>query len=501
MTRTVRSSRGVLAAGLLFLSAAPAYAAGAEVEGSHPETSKEQSGIRGRRFSIYLKDRERVELPQDLSAVSIYAWVQTKNGFAYYEGQGSANGTFTVAGVPRGATYALWVGDFYVVGTERELDLSREYLGRPDAEIPSEPTALTFNVDRLAPWRAGDSLQLFSGGAATALFDVQDAFEVGALSEGDTRLEGALVDFSTQPFGTLIDGAKGDTALVTRLSAKVSGTKPYQAVTQVFRPAPFTMVPGQETTLHGSFQDVPQREWLAYDYRAASFNVHLADVHPRAVPSATLAPFVTVSVAPYTAKHGYYASAIPDVLVAPLEEGRPAPMTYGNPYPRDWPLVLGISSYTSVSYSLNGTQPWTTTGPFGTTVELSGSSYQRIEPLMSPVRDVRVDGVSADEDQVLGSLTPTLRWSPPAVGRPGDYMVTFFRLVEDGTRTRTQGAVSFRTTARELTVPPGALVPGATYVVRIRSLREGNVDLGRYLFRQDFPNAYAYAFTGILRAP
>ncbi len=127
-----------------------------------------------------------------------------------------------------------------------------------------------------------------------------------------------------------------------------------------------------------------------------------------------------VSVAPYTAKHGFYANAIPDVLVAPLEEGRPVPMLYGNPFPRDWPFVVGFSSYSTVSYSLNGTQPWGATG-------------------------------------ILGS------------------------------------------TARELTVPPGVLVSGATYVARIRSLREGNVDLGKYLFRQGFPNAYA--FTGILRAP
>ncbi|MFP2924051.1 hypothetical protein ACLESO_02300 [Pyxidicoccus sp. 3LG] len=490
-----------MAAGMLFLSFPSAAPAHAEVEGAPREKSREQSGVRGRRFDIYLKGRERVAVPRDLSAVPIYAWVRTRDGFAYYEGQGTAQGTFTVAGVPRGATYALWAGDLYMVGTERELDLSQEFLGRPDAAVPSEPTALTFNVDGLTPWRAGDGFQLFSAGAATALFDVQDSFEAGAPSEGDTRLAGALVDFSTQPFGTLIDGTKGDTALVTRLSAKVAGEKSYQAVTQVFRPEPFTMVPGQETTLQGSFQDVPQRELLAYDFRAASYDIHRADVHPRAVPSATFSPALTVSVAPYTAKHGYYALAIPDVLIAPLEEGRPVPMTYGNPFPRDWPLVLSYATYSSVAFSLNGTQPWVTTATFGTTVELTGSPYQRIEPLMTPARDLRVDGVSAYEDQVLGSLTPTLRWAPPAVGRPGDYMVTFFRVVEDGTRTRTQGNVTFLTTARELTVPPGVLVSGATYVARIRSLREGNVDLGRYPFRQDFPNAYAYAFTGILRAP
>ncbi|NMO22286.1 hypothetical protein HPC49_37560 [Pyxidicoccus fallax] len=494
-------SSGVMAAGLLFLSAAPAYAVGAEVEGAAQEKSREKSGIKGRRFDIYLKDRERVEVPHDLSAVSIYAWVQTRSGFVRYEGQGTAQGTFTVAGVPRGARYSLWVGDLYVSGTERELDLSREYLGRPDAAVPSEPTALTFNVDGLTPWRTGDTLQLFSGGAATALFDVQDSFEAGPLSEGDTRLQGALVDFSAQPFGTLIDGTRGDTALVTRLSAKVSGDKSYQAVTQVFRPAPFTMVAGQETVIQGSFQDVPQRELLVYDYRTSSFDTHLADVHPRAVPSATRASLFTVSVAPYTAKHGYYATAIPDVLAAPLEEGRPVPMTYGNPYPRDWPLVISFARYSSVAFSLNGTQPWVATGMFGTTAELSGSPYQRIEPLMSPVRDIRVDGVSADDDQALGSLTPTLRWAPPAVGRPGNHLVTFFRLTEDGTRTRIQGTVTFMTAERELTVPPGVLVPGAAYVARIQSLREGNVDLSRYLFRQDFPNAYAYAFTGILHAP
>lgn len=153
-----------------------------------------------------------------------------------------------------------------------------------------------------------------------------------------------------------------------------------------------------------------------------------------------------VSVAPYTAKHGGYANAIPGVLVAPLEEGRPAPVLHGNPFPRDWPFVIGSSGYSTLSYSLNGTQPWGATGILGSTAELSGASHQRIEPMMSPVRDGRVDGVSADGDQVLGSLTPTLRWSPPAAGRPADYTVTFIRRVEDGTRTRTQGRARVKRT-------------------------------------------------------
>jgi hypothetical protein len=87
------------------------------------------------------------------------------------------------------------------------------------------------------------------------------------------------------------------------------------------------------------------------------------------------------------------------------------------------------------------------------------------------------------------------------VGNPGNYTVTFIRLAENGTRTYRHSLIAFRTTARELEVPPGVLVSGATYVVRIHALREGNVDLGKHPFHQGFPNAYSPAFTGMLRAP
>ncbi len=490
MSRLPTSS--LLASGLLLLGAVPSVSA----------QELCASGIRGHRAFLHDTARGLREVPVDLSAVSIDAWVQGADGqFTLYPGQGFADGTFSVPGVPEGATYTLRVGNElpWFTGTERRLDLSEYRVGRVDQRTPEQSTPLVFDVDGLHPWQSGDLLQLISANAGMVVIDMHDWLTPSTPVDGDTRLSSASFELAGSSENRLVDASRGDTAVLTHLSRPTAG--PYRALTQVFTPAPFTTVEGQSTFLSGQFTDVPQTESLTYEFHDADFAQFRADMHPRAEPTPGRAPVLVVSAMPTGYAHGFFSS-IPDLLEAELQEGTPSePLRYGSPFPAAWRPVATVSYPLSVNYSLDGARPTRQSGSATHTDLLRRVVGRPIAPLLTPARELRVDGAPATDDRGLMSLTPELSWSAPAVGRPSGYEVWVRELYVLGTRTVAGLPVRLRTAQSRVTVPPGVLASGRAYYVTVRALRQGSVDQARQPLRTDFPAASATAFSGILRAP
>jgi hypothetical protein len=482
----------LVATGLFLLGAAPS----ASAQMSHA------SGIRGHRALLHDTASGLHKVPVDLSSLAIEAWVQGADGqFTLYPGQGFANGTFSVPGVPAGATYTLRVGDElpWFTGTERRLDLSEYRLGRVDQRTPEVSTPLVFDVEGLHPWQTGDLLQLVSANAGMVVIDMHDWLSPGAPVDGDTRLSSATFELAWSSENRLVDAARGDTAVLTHLSRPTAA--PYRALTQVFTPGPFTTVEGQGTSLSGQFTDVPQTESLTYTFHDADFARVRADMHPRAEPTPGRSPTLVVSAMPTGYARGFFSS-IPDLLDAELQEGTPAePLRYGNPFPAAWGPVASVSYPLSVNYALDGARPTRQSGSATHTDLLHKVVGQPIVPLLTPVTDLRIDGTPAADDRVLASLTPGVSWSAPAVGRPSGYEVWVRELSVVGTRTVAGLPVRLRTAATQVTLPPGVLASGRAYYVTVRALRQGSVDLARQPLRTDFPFAAVSAFSGILRAP
>ncbi|WP_164010371.1 hypothetical protein [Pyxidicoccus trucidator] len=490
MSRLPTSS--LLASGLLLLGAIPSASA-QEVCAS---------GIQGHRAFLHDTARGLRKVPVDLSAVPIDAWVQGADGqFTLYPGQGFADGTFSVPGVPEGATYTLRVGDElpWFTGTERRLDLSEFRLGRVDQAMPVESTPLVFDVDGLHPWQSGDLLQLISANAGMVVIDAHDWLSPGTPVDGDTRLSSATFELAWSSENRLVDAAHGDTAMLTHLSRPTAA--PYRALTQVFTPAPFTTVEGQSTFLSGQFTDVPQTESLTYTFHDADFAVARADLHPDAEPTPGRAPSLVVSAMPTGYAHGFFSS-IPDLLDTDLQEGTPSePLRYGNPFPAAWRPVATVVYPLSVNYALDGTRPTRQSGSLVHTDVLRRVVGRPLAPILTPVRDMRVEGAPGTLNRVLQSLTPEVSWSAPAVGVPSGYEVWVRELYVLGTRTVAGIPLRLRTAQSRVTLPPGALESGRSYYLTVRALRQGSVDLARQPLRTDFPTASASAFSGILRAP
>lgn len=483
-------TQSLLATSLLLLTAASSALA-----------AERAPGIHGHRAFLHDTARGLREVPVDLSTVPVEAWVRGEDGqFTLYPGQGQADGTFSVPGVPEGATYTLRVGDElpFFTGTERRLDLSEHRLGRVDQATPVEPTPLVFDVEGMLPWQSGDVLQLVSANAGMVVIDAQGALTPEGPADGDTRLASAF-DLSWSSENRLVDAARGDSVQLTRLSRPTAA--PYQALTQVFTPPPFTTPEGRSTFLSGHFTDVPQTESLTYDFHAAPFAEASAAIHPRVEPTPGRAPSLIVSAVPSGQTHGFFSS-IPDLLWADLQEGSPEePLRYGNPFPASWRPVVGVYYPVSVTYSLDGARPTRQSASFSSTDLLHKVVGRPFAPLLSPARDVRIDGAPAGLDRPLGSLTPTLTWAPPAVGVPSGYEVWVRELFVLGTRTVAGLPVQLRTTQTQVTLPPGVLASGRSYFFSVRALRRGSVDLGRQPLRSDFPVADVATLSGIQLAP
>ncbi|NTX62080.1 hypothetical protein HUA74_15575 [Myxococcus sp. CA051A] len=484
----------LLATGLFLLStAAPA---------STNEAGKATVGIRGHRHFIHHTSEGKQKVTVDLSSVPIEAWAQGADGsFFHYPGTGASDGTFVVPGIPPGATYTLRVGDElpWFSSVERRLDLSEHKLGRVGQRTPDSSTHLVFDVGAMRPWLPGDLLQLISANAGMVVIDLHGGFDEGAPTAGNTELAQASFNLAWSSENRLVDSAQGDSAMLTHLATSATGDS--RSLTEVFIPAPFTTPEGQSTLLQGGFTEVAQTEQFSYEFHEAAFTPAIADVHPRAERTPGRQPELGVSVLPAGKGPGFFSS-IPDLLEADLHEGSPAlPLRYGNPFPREWPAVVSVVYPVSVTFALAGTQPTRQSAGVSYTNLLRKVEGQPLAPLLTPVRSLSIDGAVATVDQTMTSLTPTLSWSAPAAGTPSAHEVSIRRLFVSGTRTVAALGVRIRTAQSHVTLPPGVLVPGASYIMSVRAFRQGDLDLSRHPLRTDFPVANATAFTGILTAP
>jgi hypothetical protein len=206
--------------------------------------------VGGTALDVHVTEGGPVTQPVDLSGRTIAALVQGgAGGFTRYAGSGRADGTFEVPGVPA-QPYYLRVDDEYWFGSVRRWDLGRPWTGRADAvKVPdSSSTQLIVDATGLAPWEHDDDLTLFALGSAAwgSLLD-------GALDtpdDGVTELRGFHIDFARLLRPTLVEGGRGDRALIVQTrSHELQPGVTYHTITRVLRPEAFTMTLGASTRL------------------------------------------------------------------------------------------------------------------------------------------------------------------------------------------------------------------------------------------------------------
>jgi len=450
--------------------------------------------VTGTRVRHYvLGDGGVVDVPTDFTSAAVSAELPVDGGVVTVPGAGDASGNFTIRGIPSAPFYLRWFGT-YVFGSATMFDLGEWILGRPDQAAPTSPTMLQINLTNAAPWAAGDTLELFSMNAGTAVFRLESAFNPGS---GATALNGAF-DLQKAVYGNLIDSSKGDDAFLIQLVTDSNNGVPYQRLAKLATFAPFTTQNGVGQTIAAAMTDVPQSGSLMLAWTRSQFAQYRTAVNPQA--TADYDAF-NVFAQPGGLAHGSFSST-PDVAIATPPAGTSdvsLTMTWGNPFPATWPLVGAATSAFAVSYTAAGATPKTFDGTV-TSFSPLASLPAAVVPVISPVQSPTIDGNDAFAGGAAASETPVIAWSAPALGTPAGYAVSLYLIRNGGGATAFDQVATFYTKEPSVTIPLGVLIGGQSYFVDITAYADA-VDRSVTPFWAALPTASADVLSGAVTIP
>jgi hypothetical protein len=422
------------------------------------------------------------------------------------------DGQFSLPGVC-GSPYLLSVnqvsfltgfpGPIYIATDSCAPDLSVDRLGRVDATPPAPGTSLALDVRGLDGWDANDDLQLISPGAGLGFSSIPGLL-ASQPAEGATSVQ-ASVDYGAlaAPVGAgLIDARRGDRSLLTQLAGGFvdEGDVFFRiALTRAAALPDLVVTDGAATPVSAELVAVPQTTRTGSIQRDA-FAALADSVHPGAFPYEQA---MHVNVVPIGVNrlslNGY--PDVTEVASLPGTGDLPVTLTFGDPYPREWPRIGNLFGYYEVDLSVP-----TASGALIYTQFAIVSSWNLLDtfmhhlaPTVSPVRAPRIAGRDLLADQTGVSTTPTVSWQPPHTGHADSYAIAIRQLtVADGAVSATEVG-ELQTTDTQIALPPGLLIEGNQYVITITAVVSAGSDLRQHPFESAFvPLAYADAVSGVI---
>lgn len=450
--------------------------------------------VTGLRSFTYHQDNATTLQPFDLTAAVIQALVpNASGGFDTLPGVGHSDGTFSIQNVPVGY-YWLQFGHSYVWTNVDQVEFVFDAYGRADVEYPgTDPTGLTLNATNLNTWQGTDELFWTVPNAGFTLSMNGQAGVTNPPAVGATALTGYGMDFLTLGF-PLLDATKHDQAYMTQLTSRTVSTETYRALGKVFNAPATTMADGTVSTASGGFLDIPQTSTLHLGWKRSALAAMTTAVNPNATVVTTefglwASPLGTsVGVSGEAFQLFTYDSGSTGATTD-LDLGD---LAYGNPFPSAWTPLAETYFVWGVSYQAPGAAtPVTMLRSAYTATATLPTAAAPIGPLQSPVQNPRINGKTLFQNQLGVGLNPVVAWDAPATGAPAGYVVTFYQLSNNGGASQLVSAGSMRTAARQITVPPGVMSTGNTYVVVITAVRSPGVTFATNPYQNSFPYATA----------
>ncbi len=433
--------------------------------------------VKGDLIARYLLvDGGVLDLPEDLSVGSLSLYLEASDGgFDVIHGTGSADGTFTFPSVPDGR-FIVSIADVFLSTTAHELHLGENVAGRPGVFIANPGEGLRLTATNLAPWSPDDELQLTSWNAGIDAFSTAQSRRImreNAPDAGDTALTGLWLDLDGY---RVVEAAKGDDLRLLQLSAhSTDGGLHWKSVTRAASLA-VDLAMNRLTPATVALDEVVQQPITAR-FDQGSFEEAAVEVHPEAVAlegrwllDAHLGAFGpnTISTgAPDLAT----VSSSPGAGVISLD------LTWGNPFPRAFTPFVSVAVRFEALYRApqpdGGFSPSRSeTAVVSRVVSLEAASQTLDAPLM-PVRNVRVDGVTIDDQFPHVAATPLVSWEPPRRGSPTIIDLQAVALDPGVTTLRTEGpTLRVVGDVTSLRLPPGFLDPGAVQYLRLTAIAQ-----------------------------
>lgn len=413
-----------------------------------------------------------------------------------HPGAGTADGNFTIPGVPPGPAF-IQLANFRGYTGLRRLDASSAINGRANLAYTSMESDVSVPASGLVPFNAGDTLEATVIGTGTNV-DLIAAAKSGAPPAAATSVN--LVNDWNASVGARVDLSQGDFIWLTNVAQVSGAATPYRALQRACAATltPAALGDGQAATL-GCADGGPLRQLspisASLDWRASQF---AAAAMAGAGPSGTLASSALVIYGLEDAPEYGTQFLMPTLLE--LDQGKTAldvaqSVSYGSP---DWAAFTPITyAASSAGVPVTAAPSAACPAPASTTVPVSNFSYDGVSllgsgvaPLVQPVTNVQLTAGPAIADPVIGNGTPvTVSWTAPASGNaPVAYRVFLYSLTADAscnTVASVERTVWSFGPAQSLVIPPRMFVSNdgsRRYAAVVRSYWwDGTTDPSRVL--------------------
>lgn len=434
-----------------------------------------------------------------------------QGGRVAYAGAFTAPGAFSIPAVPAGP-YLLELVDgagfrTLVDTSAAAVDLGYDAAGRADLARAGLATPVTLSLSGLAPWSAGDELQLTAAGA--------DAWHV--LAPSPAPAAGDVAAAFTEDWHAPVAGgplgllAAADTLYVHQLASSVDAASglgfgaaaAWASFTGVAVADGAGASVGLGLGAPTSTAALPAGTWAL-----SAFEAELPSVNPAATTGAT-PHALTVAASPHPlGAPGPAARGAPVLLRvrAPLAGAGPDPtlgaLSYGRFLDAAWSEWLGVELAASVAYTAPGAASASAeAASIGWRVPASPAPTPPWAPAVTPVRAPQLTPAGGAPASLFADLTgvgatPTLSWTAPATGAPTSYAVELFRLDAAGGATVRTPVATWLTAATSVALPPGLLAAGSTYYARITARAVAGDAFATAPLRRQEAAAWAQVLTG-----
>ena len=444
-----------------------------------PPTSTSVTGVRN--VTSVVDGVIRISLPDDLSTLTIGAWVPTADGlgYEYRAGTGQSDGTFSIPDVQR-TPYFLQLGTSYTWTSSRRHDLRRAVLGRPDAEPLPMGSQLDLRLTGLTPWKLDNDVQFHAPAVGLGYLDAPNcAFPGFPIVEGETFTSGTLDYYdSLQACGNAthrLDGSRGDVLYVTELVGRANpGTDAtVRELRQAFQTQSMPETSAGLFELTGTMAPLPLTR-QPVDFRISEFEAQALAAHPEV--QLTMSSVNIGTLSGYD-EFGVY-TGWPDLALSldttPGEGDSLMTFEYGDPYPGNWPRFIHSIISSRVYYSVplpDGTnsQPRVIMASVMSRVSLRPGMTHVVRPQVGPPQELRLNGLPTTTSRSGVGPTPLVSWKPPLLGIPNLYSVRVYRFTATSSGSTTRTLVgTLNTTETQLRLPPNFLVATGNSIFAIQ---------------------------------
>jgi hypothetical protein len=162
---------------------------------------------------------------------------------------------------------------------------------------------------------------------------------------------------------------------------------------------------------------------------------------------------------------------------------------YSDPFPANWRRIFRVCQTASVVIPLPGGH---NQGIILTNTQTTSLPTATVKPMLSSVQNPKINGADLFTAATVNPTAVTLSWDAPAIGTPYGYNVSVLSPTTlPGGGITYQSSTTLSTAKTSMTIPPGVLASGQTYLFIVRSLADGKTNVETSPLRSALPTAGA----------